>query len=173
MSNLTPAKSSFLVRQEWFIQFGLDNVLYGMCNYSLIHMRLMLYQEYMQPLLRLLSTSSVSLLVMSTLIAHLFQLGMIEKKPTSSKVLMGLIVLMFTLKTISIICNWYPAWLGFIYYSNAPDQALDVLETGGTSHSVHVIYAMDDLLTPLRLGIADSIMVSTHPLLLVDTTNSL
>jgi hypothetical protein len=98
---------------------------------------------------------------------------MTEKKPTSSKVLMGLIVLMFTFKTISIICNWYPAWLGFIYYSNAPDQALDVLETGGTSHTVHVIYAIDDLLTPLRLGIADSIMVSTHPLLLVDITNSL
>ena len=74
---------------------------------------------------------------------------------------MGLIVLMFSLQTVHSACDWYITWLGFIYDSNAPDQALDVLETGGTSHSVHVIYAMDDLLTPLRLGIADSIMVST------------
>jgi hypothetical protein len=101
-------------------------------------------------------------------------LGMSEKKQTSSKVLMGLIVVMFVLQTIHMACEWYTTWLGFIYYSNAPDQALDALEVDElTSLSFQVIGSMEDLLATLRLAIADSIMVSTHPLFPINTTNSL
>jgi hypothetical protein len=83
-----------------------------------------------------------------------------EKKQTSYKVLMGLIGLMFFLQTIHMICDWYIIWLGFIYYSNAPDQALDALKVDGTRLSLRVVGSMEDLLTTLRLAIADSIMVS-------------
>ena len=88
---------------------------------------------------------------------------MSEKKQTSYKVLMGLIVLMFTIQTVHNACNWYTAWLGFIYYSTTPDQALDALEVdGGTGPSLVAIGSMNVLLTTLRLAIADSIVVSTH-----------
>jgi hypothetical protein len=101
-------------------------------------------------------------------------LGMSEKKQTSYKVLMGLIVFMFALQTIDNICDWYIAWLGFIYYGDAPDQALDALEVDETtSLLLHVIGSMVDLLTTLRLAIADSIMVSTHPAYTAKITNSL
>ena len=99
---------------------------------------------------------------------------MSDKKQTSYKVLMGLIVLMFALQTVHNACNWYTAWLGFIYYSSAPDQALEVLDADGlTSLSLQIIRSMGDLLIMLRLAIADSIMVSTgwsHP---ANMTNSL
>ena len=99
---------------------------------------------------------------------------MSEKKQTSYKVLMGLIVLMFALQTVHGACNWYTTWLSFIYYSNVPDQALDALEVDElTNLSLHVIDSIDDLLTTSRLAIADSIVVSTHPSVPVNTTNSL
>jgi hypothetical protein len=76
---------------------------------------------------------------------------------------MGLIVLMFTLQTIHNVCNWYITWLGFIYYSDVPDQALDALEVGGISSlPLLVVGSMFDLLITLRLAIADGIMVSSH-----------
>jgi hypothetical protein len=85
-----------------------------------------------------------------------------EKKQTSYKVLMALIVLMLILQTIHNICQWYIVWLGFIYYGDMPEQALDALELDGTtSVSLRVAGPMLDLLTTLRLAIADSIMVST------------
>jgi hypothetical protein len=90
-----------------------------------------------------------------------FSPGISEKKQTSYKVLMGLIVVMFTLQTIHNIGNWYSTWLSFIYYSDAPDQALDALDLDGPKLSVRVFGSMFDLLTTLRLAIADSIMVST------------
>ena len=87
---------------------------------------------------------------------------------------MGLIVLMFSLQTVRNACSWYTTWLGFIYYSNAPDQALHALEKNGiTSLTLHALVSMNILLTTLRLAIADSIMVSTHLQLPVNTTNSL
>ena len=86
---------------------------------------------------------------------------MSEKKATSYMVLMGLIVLMFALQTIDNVCNWYITWLGFIYYGDAPDQALDALQVDETtSFSLHLVGSMIDLLTTLKLAIADSIMVS-------------
>jgi hypothetical protein len=102
-----------------------------------------------------------------------FPLGTNEKKQTSYKVLMGLIVLMFALQTIDNICNWYIVWLGFIYYDNAPDQALGALQMDETVLSLRVVGSMTDLLITLRLAIADSIMVSTHPSSPTNTTNSL
>ena len=86
---------------------------------------------------------------------------------------MGLIVLMFVLQTVHSACNWYPTWLGFIYYSNAPDQALDALAVDPLMNlTLQVTGSMNDLLSTLRLAIADSIMVSNHPLFLVKITNS-
>jgi hypothetical protein len=82
------------------------------------------------------------------------------KKQTSHKILMGMIVLMFSLETIDTVCTWYITWLGFVYYGNMPDQALDALELDeATSLSLHVVGSMFFLLTTLRLAIADSIMV--------------
>jgi hypothetical protein len=87
---------------------------------------------------------------------------MSEKKQTSYKVLMALIVLMFGLQTIHNVCNWYIAWLGFVYYGNAPDQALDAFEVDEQiSLTLLVAQSMFDLLATLRLAIADSILVST------------
>ena len=96
-----------------------------------------------------------------------------EKKQMTYKVLMGLIVLMFALQTIHNICDWYIAWLSFIYYSDMPDQALDALEDDGTRLSLQVVQSIVDLLTALRLAIADSIMVSTGWPLPANMTNSL
>jgi hypothetical protein len=127
----------------------------------------------MQPLLCFLCIASVSVLVMPTIAACRFPLGMSEKKQPSYKVLMGLIMLMFTIQTIDNIGNWYITWLGFIYYSNAPDQALDALEVDGVaSLSLRVVGSIFDLLLTLRLAIADSIMVSAHLLINATTTNS-
>jgi hypothetical protein len=113
----------------------------------------------------------VSILVRSTVIACQIAPGMNEKKQTSYKVLMGLIVLMFVLQTIHIVCDWYLAWLGFIYYGNASDQALDVLQEDEARVSIHVIGSVTQLLTTLRLVIADSIMVCTCSSLPVSITN--
>jgi hypothetical protein len=111
---------------------------------------------------------------MVTITACQFPLGMHEKKQTSYKVLMGLIVLMFVLQTVHNVCEWYTTWLGFIYYSNAPDQALDALAENPLSGlSLFVVSSMNDLLATLRLAIADGIMVSPHPYIPVHTTNSL
>ena len=99
---------------------------------------------------------------------------MSEKKQTSYKVLMGLIVLMFALQTIHIIGNWYIAWLGFVYYSDAPDQAVDSLKINGlASPSLQGVGSINTLLTTLRLAIADSIMVSTGWPLPANVINSL
>jgi hypothetical protein len=128
----------------------------------------------MRPLLHFSSTSSVSVFIMPTVTTCQFQLGMNEKKHTSYKVLMVLIVLMFVLQTISNVCNWYITWLAFIYYGDAPDQALDALRVDETtSLSLLVIGSMFDLISTLRLAIADSIMVSPHPPHIANTTNSL
>jgi hypothetical protein len=90
----------------------------------------------------------------------------------SSKVLMGLIVLMFVLQTIHIACDWYMMWLGFIYYSEMPDQALNALQVNGTtSFLLRLLGSMFSLLTTLQLAIADSIMVSTCSSPLTSTNN--
>ena len=102
-----------------------------------------------------------------------FSPGMNEKKQTSYKVLMGLIAVMFALQTIHVIGNWYIAWLGFIYYSDAPDQALDALEVDEARLSLRLVQSMADLLTTLRLAVADSIMVNTGWPLLANMTNRL
>jgi hypothetical protein len=128
----------------------------------------------MRPLLHSSCTSSVSVLVMSKITACQFPSGMNEKKQTSYKALMGLIVLMFGLQTIHSVCDWYMIWLGFIYYGNAPDQALDALEGDTiTNLSLRAVVPMLDILNMLRLAIADSIMVSIRPSFPTSTTNNL
>jgi hypothetical protein len=83
---------------------------------------------------------------------------------------MWLIIVMFALQNIHNICKWYITWLGFIYYGKAPDQALDALQLDGGILLFRVIASMADLITTLRLAIADSIMVSTCPSLSANTT---
>jgi hypothetical protein len=83
---------------------------------------------------------------------------------------MWLIMVMFALQTIHNICKWYITWLGFIYYGNTPAQALDALQLDGEILLFRVIASMADLITTLRLAIADSIMVSTCPSLSAGTT---
>jgi hypothetical protein len=127
----------------------------------------------MRLLLRFLFTSSVRILLAPAITSCQFPLGMSEKKQTSSKVLMWLIVLMFALQTIHNTCDWYIVWLGFIYYNEMPDQAMDALQSNGTtSLSLRLVGSMFSLLTTLRLAIADSIMVRTLPPP-PETTNSL
>jgi hypothetical protein len=115
----------------------------------------------------------VSDLVMLIIAAYEFPPGMSEKKQTSYKVLMGLIVLMFVLQTIHSACEWYITWLGFIYYSDTPDQALNALLAIPTNRPLLITVLMADLLTTLRLAIADSIMASIRVLLPGSTANSL
>jgi hypothetical protein len=88
---------------------------------------------------------------MPTIIMCQFRLGISEKKPTSYRFLMGLIVLMTAIQTIRTACQWYIVWLGFIHYSNSPDQALDALEIDVTSLSLFVTGSMIDLLTILSV----------------------
>jgi hypothetical protein len=127
----------------------------------------------MRPLSHFSSTSSVSI-SLSTITPRQVPLGTSEKKQASYKFLMGLIVLMFVLQTIDNICDWYIAWLGFIFYGDASDQGLDALQVdGGTSLSLLVVGSMLDLLVALRLAIADSIMVSTSVSLPANAINSL
>jgi hypothetical protein len=86
---------------------------------------------------------------------------------------MGLIILMFALQTIHNVCVWYITWLGFIHYGDVPDKALDTFEEDGATLTVRLATSLAVVLTTLRLAIADSIMVSTHPSLPVSTGNSL
>jgi hypothetical protein len=60
-----------------------------------------------------------------------------------------------------------------LMYGDAPDQALDILEEDEiTKLSLRIVWSMDALLGTLRLAIADSIMVCTHPSYPVITINS-
>jgi hypothetical protein len=166
MPSLTLAQFSFLYRQEQLITFSLLNVFYGVCDCSLIHMRLMhLSSGVYATLVAFLVYFFCECLCYAHLIivCQLSPLVTSEKKQTSYKALMGLIILMFAIQTIHIACNWYTIWLGFIYYSNVSDQALDALEVNPlTSLSFQVIGSIGDLLTTSRLAIADSIMVGAH-----------
>jgi hypothetical protein len=176
MSSLTSAQFSFLYRQEWLIVFGLSNVFYGISDDQLIHTRLMRLQTGIY-------TTLVAFLVYffcesldntpSTTCQCPFSPGINEKKQTSYKVLMGLIVVMFALQTIHNIGDWYITWLGFIYYSDVPDQALDALEVDGTKLSLQIVDSMCPLLITMRLTIADSIMVSTSEPLPTNVIDSL
>jgi hypothetical protein len=100
-------------------------------------------------------------------------LGINKNKQTSYKVLTGLIVLMFALQTIRSVCEWYIVWRGFIYYTDAPDLALDALEGEKISFLIHVVESLGGPITVLKLDIADSILVSTRVSIPTDTTNSL
>ena len=75
--------------------------------------------------------------------------------------LMTLVLAMYVNETVVAALNWYLGWLAFVKYSGSNDQALAVFffseETPRT-----VLYMNDVavLVATLRLGIADSIMVS-------------
>jgi hypothetical protein len=60
----------------------------------------------------------------------------------------------------------------FIYYSEAPDQALDAFEMVGAKPMLGILAPMFNLLSMLRLAIPNSIMVSTGWPISANITNS-
>jgi hypothetical protein len=86
--------------------------------------------------------------------------AMKDQKQRSSKVLMVLLLVMYVNQTVQVAFIWYFGWLAYVKYSGSNDQALAVFysseETPLTELYITAVYL---LLTTLRLGIADSIMV--------------
>jgi hypothetical protein len=66
---------------------------------------------------------------------------------------------MFVVQTIHNVCSWYTIWLGFIKYDGRSDQAINALLGVEDTPANIAITGLQDLLTTLRIGIADSIMV--------------
>jgi hypothetical protein len=81
-------------------------------------------------------------------------------KRWSSRVLMMLVLIMFILHTIHKAVNWYQAWLAFIFHGDDVVQGAMIIEGFVITPTLNAVYTMQDLLTTLRLGIADGIMVS-------------
>ena len=69
---------------------------------------------------------------------------------------------MLAIQTVHNVIIWYLYWLSSIKYGGTSDQALAIVmgEASMFSKSVLILYAITDLLTILRLIIADGIMVS-------------
>jgi hypothetical protein len=75
---------------------------------------------------------------------------------------MGLIVAMFINQTVSVVLDFYSEWLAYVKYSESNDRALSVLVgTEETPLAVLNIIAVENLILTIKLGIADSIMVSS------------
>jgi hypothetical protein len=66
---------------------------------------------------------------------------------------------MYILETISVVTEWYLVWLGFVYYGADSDTGDAVLNYIPATPTLLAIYSMDDILSVIRLGIADSLMV--------------
>jgi hypothetical protein len=83
-----------------------------------------------------------------------------DNKQRSSKVLMALILVMYINESALTALNWYLGWLAYVKYSGSEDQAAAIfLLSEETPLTVLYIGGVTYLLTTLRLGIADSIMV--------------
>jgi hypothetical protein len=87
-------------------------------------------------------------------------LAMKDNKRRSSKVLMVLILVMFINESALAALDWYCGWLAYVEYSGSEDQAAAIfMPSEETPLTVLDMVAITSLLTTLRLGIADSIMV--------------
>ena len=73
---------------------------------------------------------------------------------------MVLVLVMFVLHTVHKAATWYQAWLAFIFYGDDAVQGTMIIQGIIISPTLDAIYTIQDLLTTLRLGIADGIMVS-------------
>jgi hypothetical protein len=88
-------------------------------------------------------------------------LAMKDNKQRSSKVLMVLILVMYINESALTALDWYLGWLAYVKYSGSEDQATAIFwATEETPLTVLYIFAVSNLLETLKLGIADSIMVS-------------
>jgi hypothetical protein len=87
-------------------------------------------------------------------------LAMKDNKRISSKVLMNLILVMYINETALVSLNWYRGWLGYVKYSSSEDQVVAIFATSEETPLTELyMFAVTNLFTTLRLGIADSIMV--------------
>jgi hypothetical protein len=83
-----------------------------------------------------------------------------DNKQRSSKVLMILIFVMYTIESALVAVNWYLGWLAYVKHSSSEDQAAAIFwASQETPLTVLNMFAVTFLLGILRLGIADSIMV--------------
>jgi hypothetical protein len=83
-----------------------------------------------------------------------------DNKQRFSKVLMILILVMYTNESAQVAVNWYMGWLACVKYSSSADQAVAIYSPSEeTPLTVVYMQAGTTLLGTLRLGIADSIMV--------------
>ena len=81
---------------------------------------------------------------------------------------MMVILVMYINESALVALNWYLGWLGYVKYSSSIDQAVAVWNSSeDTSLTELNIAAVSNLLTTLRLGIADSIMVINFRFLFV------
>jgi hypothetical protein len=75
---------------------------------------------------------------------------------------MVLILIMYINETALVTLDWYMSWLTYVKYSGLEDQAAAVIVTSeDTPLTTFYMIGVANLLTTLRLSIADSIMV-TH-----------
>jgi hypothetical protein len=73
---------------------------------------------------------------------------------------MALIVVMYVDQTIHTGIGWYLSWLTYIKYAGSSKALAVFLETEDTPSIVLNLTALTSLLIAIRLGIADSILVS-------------
>jgi hypothetical protein len=85
-----------------------------------------------------------------------------KQKEKSHRTLLYLILLMFTLQTIHNADTWYRDWVAFIKDDGKPKDELLVMENIETTRVLYATGTLEDLLTALRLAIADSIIVSPN-----------
>jgi hypothetical protein len=83
-----------------------------------------------------------------------------DNKRRSSKVLMIPIFVMYINESALTVVHWYFGWLAYVKSSGSEDQAAAIVwASEETPLTVLYLFAVTNLLTTLKLGIADSIMV--------------
>jgi hypothetical protein len=87
--------------------------------------------------------------------------AMKDNRQRSSRVLLALILVMYIGQSAGTAVNWYCGWLAFVKYSGSPDQAAAIFwPSEETPLTVLKMTAVIYLIAALRIGIADSILVS-------------
>ena len=72
---------------------------------------------------------------------------------------MTLIVAMYINQAIHVSINWYLSWLAYIKYGGSSEAMAMFTQTEEIPLTVIILFAVENLLVTIRLGIADSIMV--------------
>jgi hypothetical protein len=121
---------------------------------------LFLIQECIQPWSVSCSTSSVRSSLNDFAAVSYYTSGKKEKKEKPYKVLMMLIVVMYVNQSILLSIDCYLSWLAYIKYGGSHEAVAVFYQTKDTPVRVLYLLAVIELLETIRLGIADSIMVS-------------